>query len=311
MRYILLILCLFIFNPVSSITRYLVTENITIVNGENYNGLTLSGTYTKNLISKLGEDSTVITNLTVNTASIIPYGKTVTVNIEDRELYKQYLIYCNTMLDETTLIVGYKTALKTIQNTDGSITIQRTIVVNSRNNYNQYRIKTYKNIPSTETRIPVFSGSNTIHWISITYKVLQRKSGKDDFYANLYTLPIFGTVSTSIKKENVPYYLRYMVYCNKLVLDTIKIVGYKTIPLVPVKTSTGFVLTQNIVVNSKINYNQYRFKKYKNVPSTETRVPVLSSGRAIHWTSISYYTLQRKSTLIDFNTWYMNLLVKL
>ncbi len=44
---------------------YYVTEDITIVEGENYMGWTESETYERNLISSLGCDSTVITNLSV------------------------------------------------------------------------------------------------------------------------------------------------------------------------------------------------------------------------------------------------------
>jgi hypothetical protein len=287
--------------------KYTVTENITINNGHIYNGHTISGQYTRNLKSILGADSTVITNLTVNTNTITySYGTTPsTVKFEDKTLFGLYLTYCNTLVLDSVKIVGYSEPLVA-----NNFNITQKIINTVSNNYNPYRFKKYKSIPSTETRLPILPTGKTISWTKVSYYVLQRKSSLDDYNASYKILPIFGPPPATIKIEDYALFNQYLIYCHRMVLDTTKIVGYKTIPLVPVTNSTGTWQTQNCVVNSRINYNQYRFRKYKNIPATETRLPALASGQAYYWISISYWSRQRKSTDIDFYSWYYNLPIK-
>ena len=297
--------------PVSS--SYMITENITIYNGEIYNGWTTTGQHTRTLRSVLNTDSVVVTNLTVNpyTSKYVIGTTPNTVKPEDVKLFQLYLTYSNMKVLDTINIVGYSTQL-----VKSGSNLTQTIVINSHNNYNQYRFANYKNLPSTETRVPVMSVGKTIRWTKISYYVLQRKTSIEDFNLMYTKLPIFGVFPGTINVSDYKLYNQYLIYCNKMVVDTVYIVGSLTVPPVSVTYTTdlkdatgkiirpkGTYLTQSAVYNSRINYNQYRFAKYKNIPSTETRVPTFPSGKVRRWIPITYYVLQRKVTDSDF-AWY-------
>jgi hypothetical protein len=66
-------------SPVWSFTTCVISseENITICQGQKYNGWTASGTYQRKLLSKTGCDSIVTTNLTVNPLYNITENKTI------------------------------------------------------------------------------------------------------------------------------------------------------------------------------------------------------------------------------------------
>lgn len=294
-------------------TTYLITENVTIYQGEYYNGWNAPGVYTRTLKSKTDCDSSVVTILTVKPYTYTySYGVTPTsIKPEDKHLNELYIKYCNTLVSDTIKIVGYSTPL-----VKSGTNLTQSLYFDSHINYNQYRFAKYKNIPSTEKRIPVLSSGKTIQWTKISYYCLQRKSTIDDFNANYPTLPIFGPYPPTIALSDYPLYTKFLIYCNKMVKDKVYIVGYATEPLVYVTYDTdlldntgkvirpkGRYLTQTRVFNSRINYNQYRFAKYNGIPSPETRVPTLPEGKVQRWIPIGYYNLQHKSTDADF-AWY-------
>jgi len=142
----------------------------------------------------------------------------------------------------------------------------------------------------------------------------------------LLSLQLFATTPTYVKAADKPLYNLYLLYCNKMVLDTVMMVGYKTIPLVAVTyvnkyTFTnpdgtkvvrwpGTYLTQKRVLNTKSYGNPSRKRTYKNVNKTVTTVPAISTTRALAWFPISYYCMQRKPSVKDFYEWYYLLPVK-
>lgn len=291
--------------------KYKMTEKFITYTGDFYNGWSITSNHTRTLKSKFNTDSIIITNLTVkpitNTYNFGELPKTL--NPEDIELYKLYLNYCNKLVLDTVKLAGYTEHAIIVQNSSGTYITQQ-IIFNSRNNFNQYKFRKYKNVSVTDTRVPTFNNGNTIYWVSIVYYTLQRQSSLEDFYASIDKLPIFGIIPSEIKVQDRLLYQQYLIYCNKMSLDSVKIIGYKTVPLDTITTLNGKFLTQNIVVSSRNNYNQYRFKKYKNIPSAETRVPTFSSGKVAHWITIQYYVLQRQNSIYDFNNWYLKLAVK-
>lgn len=146
--------------------NYHITETITISTGEKYNGWSSTGTYTRTLKSIQGCDSVVVTNLIVNN-SPLPYEYGVipsNISLADKDLYIKYLAYCNTIVLDTINIVGYSTD-PTITNVD----ITQKVVINSRDSYNQYRFKKYKNVPVIETRLPIYPVYVTITFVAPTF----------------------------------------------------------------------------------------------------------------------------------------------
>jgi hypothetical protein len=123
-----------------------------------------------------------------------------------------------------------------------------------------------------------------------------------------------------------PLYEKYLAYCNKMVLDTVYMVGYKTIPTgkvtyvnkytftnpdgTKVVRQPGTYITQKRVLNSNSYNNQLRKRTYKNINKTVTTLPTSSATRAICWFPVSYYCLQRRSSVADFYNWYYKLPVK-
>lgn len=299
----------------SSVTPspYLITENITIYIGEYYNGWNAPGKYTRRFKSKDLTDSVVVTNLTLKDYMYTySYGIVPTsIKPEDKHLNELYIKYCNTVIPDTIKIVGYSTPLVKI-----GVNLTQSLYFDSHINYNQYRFCKYKNIPSTEKRVPVLSSGKTMRWTKISYYCLQRKSTIDDFNTNYPILPIFGKYPSTIQLSDYPLYTKFLIYSNKMVKDQVYIVGYGTSPLVYTTYTTdlldntgkivrpkGRYLTQTRVFNSRINYNQYRFGKYHGFPSPETRVPTLPEGKVQKWIPIGYYNLQHKTTDADF-AWY-------
>jgi len=123
----------------------------------------------------------------------------------------------------------------------------------------------------------------------------------------LLSLNTFGITPTKVRTIDKPLYTTYLEYCNSRVIDTVYMVGYKTIPL----TLKGGYLTQSSYLNSSKYNNQLRKRTYKNVPKTVSTLPTLSSTKALCWFPISYYTLQRKSSIRDFYEWYYIKILKM
>jgi hypothetical protein len=114
------------------------------------------------------------------------------------------------------------------------------------------------------------------------------------------------TIPSTIPPADQALYNQYLIYCNRKVTDIVNMAGYATVPLVKV----GNLTTQSIVCSVLDSYNPTRYKTYKNVPSTETRVPTLPAGQVLHWTPIGYWVLQRLASVEDFYAWYYPLPIK-
>jgi hypothetical protein len=143
---------------------------------------------------------------------------------------------------------------------------------------------------------------------------------------SIISLQSFSATPTYVKAADKPLYDQYLIYCNKMVLDTVMMVGYKTLPLVAVTyvnkyTYTnpdgtkvvrvpGTYLTQKNVLNSKSYGNQSRKRTYKNVNKIVNTVPGISATKALAWFPISYYCMQRKPSIRDFYEWYYLLKIK-
>ena len=143
---------------------------------------------------------------------------------------------------------------------------------------------------------------------------------------SIISLHCFSQSYSYVKVADKPIYEKYLIYCNKLVLDTVYMVGYKKVPLLSVTyvynrtiilsdgttyiRKKGTYMTQEIVFSSNRYNNQYRKKKYKNVPVSQPALPSLTAGKELHFVPIVYYCLQRKPSIRDFYTWYYTLEIK-
>lgn len=131
---------------------------------------------------------------------------------------------------------------------------------------------------------------------------------------------------TYVKVADKPLYEKYLAYCNKMVLDTVFMVGYKTIPTgkvtyvnkytftnpdgTKVVRLPGTYITQKRVLKTNSYNNQLRKRTYKNINKKVTTLPTSSATRAICWSPITYYCLQRKPSAADFYNWYYKLPIK-
>jgi len=130
---------------------------------------------------------------------------------------------------------------------------------------------------------------------------------------------------TYVRVADKPLYEKYLFYCNRMVLDTVQMVGYKTVPMVLVTyvnnyhikadndtilRTKGNYLTQRYVLNTNSYSNQSRKRTYKNVPKAQPKLPTLTAGKTIAWFPIVYYCKQRRSSVRDFYEWYYVLPVK-
>lgn len=129
----------------------------------------------------------------------------------------------------------------------------------------------------TTENITISTGEKYNNW-NVTGKYtrnLKSVSGCDSVVVTNLTVntsPVvydYGILPSNLNTNDKALYTQYLTYCNTIVSDTIKVVGYITDPVIK-----DVDITQNVVINSRTDYNQNRFKKYKNVPSTETRLTI-------------------------------------
>ena len=136
----------------------------------------------------------------------------------------------------------------------------------------------------------------------------------------------FGITPTVVREADKVLYAQYLVYCNKMVKDTVLMVGTKTIPLIHESFATdkvyknpdgtivvrkaGNYLTQTRVLNTTKYSNRLRLKTYKNVPKIVTAIFIVPYNKEICWVPIHYKCKQRKPSIKDFYEWYYPLKIK-
>lgn len=135
---------------------------------------------------------------------------------------------------------------------------------------------------------------------------------------------LIGQSYSYVRVADKPLYEQYLKYCNKLVLDTVMFVGYKTEPILKTYVNNytikglndtivrkrGSYLIYNVVVSYRSYSNESRKKKYKNIAVAQPKLPIFTPPKKIHFSPITYWCLQRKPSIRDFYEWYYKLDVK-
>ena len=128
------------------------------------------------------------TNDTINLGNTPPVIQPQ-VDVEDRELFQDYIDYCKFKVLDTVQVVGWININPDTLVTDTSTVLMKYAEVDGCTYDNNLRKRKFKNVPPANPPIPTLGSDKKPYWITIVYPCYRRKATYDDFYGWYYNLP--------------------------------------------------------------------------------------------------------------------------